>query len=170
MAAIIVIVLVSLDQFTKALVEHTIAADTALELIPGFFQIRVSQNSGAAWGILADKIWGIYLLTLLSLFLSLLIAYFLKKVNEWKGKLVLGLILAGSLGNLIDRIRFGAVTDFLVFKFGSYYFPSFNLADSCITVGAVLLIIFAIVDHSFLNNLFGFERSSLSSIEADDEN
>lgn len=66
-------------------------------------------------------------------------------------RLVLSLIISGSIGNLIDRLRVGAVADFLSFTFGDYVFPTFNVADSLITVGTVLLIIFAIFDRKFLD-------------------
>lgn len=154
MAAIIVTILISLDQLTKGLVERLLGLKKAIVVIPDFFQIRMSQNTGAAWGFLSGYSWGIHVLSLLSLVMSIIIMYWLKKTESKKGRIVLSLILAGSLGNLIDRIRLGAVTDFLMFNFGSYYFPSFNVADICITVGAGLLILIAIIDRDFLNNLF----------------
>lgn len=169
MAAIIVTVLISLDQLTKGLVERFLDSGEALVIIPNFFQIRMSQNTGAAWGFLSDAAWGIHILSLLSLVMSIVIMYWLKRTEDKKGRVVLSLILAGSLGNLIDRIRIGAVTDFLMFNFGSYYFPSFNVADMCITIGAGLLILFAIMHKHFLNNLFRLEPKLAHKGADDDE-
>ncbi len=158
MAAITVVILITLDQLTKGLVERLLTGGESLIVIPGFFQIKMSLNTGAAWGFLSGTSWGIHILSLLSLFMSLLIIYWLKDTKDKKSRIVLCLILAGSLGNLIDRVRVGAVTDFLMFNFGSWYFPSFNVADMCITIGAGLLILFALIDKNFLNSIFRLEH------------
>lgn len=158
MAAIMVTILITLDQLTKGLIERLLSGGESLTVIPGFFQIKMSLNTGAAWGFLSDMSWGIHVLSLLSLIMSLLLIYWLKGTEDKKGRIVLSLILAGSLGNLIDRVRIGAVTDFLMFNFGSWYFPSFNVADMCITIGAGLLILFALIDKNFLNSIFRLEH------------
>lgn len=160
MAAIIVTVLITLDQLAKGLVEQLLGMGQSVVVIPGFFQIRMTQNPGAAWGFLSGTSWGIYVLALLSFVMSLLIIYWLKGTEDKKARIVQILVLAGSLGNLIDRVRMGAVTDFLMFTFGSYVFPSFNVADMCITIGTGLLILFAIIDKHFLNNLFRLEHEA----------
>ena len=168
MAAITVVILITLDQLTKGLVERLLTGGESLIVIPGFFQIKMSLNTGAAWGFLSGTSWGIHILSLLSLFMSLLIIYWLKDTKDKKSRIVLCLILAGSLGNLIDRVRVGAVTDFLMFNFGSWYFPSFNFADMCITIGAGLLILFLLIDKKFLHNLFRIDPE-LVSLGDDDE-
>lgn len=168
MAAIIVTILLTLDQLTKGLVERFLGPGESIVVIPNFFQIRMSSNMGAAWGFLSGVSWGIHILSLLSLLMSLLIIYWMKGTEDKKARLVMTLILAGSLGNLIDRVRIGAVTDFLMFNFGSYYFPSFNVADMCITIGAGLLILLAIIDKHFVNNLLRIE-DTVSTPGADDD-
>ncbi|NLC89340.1 MAG: signal peptidase II [Clostridiaceae bacterium] len=163
-----VTILITLDQLTKGLVERLLPGGESLLVIPDFFQIKMSLNTGAAWGFLAGTSWGIHILSLLSLLMSLLIIYWLQETTDKKARIVLSIILAGSLGNLIDRVRIGAVTDFFMFNFGSWYFPSFNVADMCITIGAGLLILFIITDKKFLNNLFRLEPEP-GPVGADDD-
>lgn len=154
MAAIIFTGLIVLDQWTKGLAERLIGAGGSVTVIPGFFELHCSYNKGAAWSIFADKAWGLTFLTILSSVVLLALLWYLSKIENQKARIVLILLAAGSAGNLIDRLRIGAVADFLSFTFGSFVFPTFNLADSMVTVGAGLLIIFAFIDHNFLTTQF----------------
>lgn len=118
----------------------------AITVIPGFFRIALLYNTGAAWGMFAGKDW---LLVSISLIASAVMIYFLiakfKKLTLCQ-RLSLCLMIPGALGNLIDRAFYkNGVIDFLEFTFGSYHFPTFNFADSCLVVGVILLMISEII-------------------------
>lgn len=155
MATLIIFFLIMLDQLSKGLAERLIGQGNQVPVVPGFFDLSCLANKGAAWSLFSDHAWGLILLILISTLVSFSLLWFLGKVSDKRAKTVLILLIAGSAGNLIDRLRFGAVTDFLSFTFGSYAFPTFNLADAMITVGAGLLILFAVLDRHFLSAQFG---------------
>jgi signal peptidase II len=155
MEAIIVIILILADQWTKGLAERLIGPGGVVTVIPGFFELTCLANKGAAWSLFSSESWGLALLSFLSSAVLFALLWFLRKAEDLRAKTVLVLLIAGSAGNLIDRLRAGAVTDFLTFIFGTYHFPTFNLADSMITIGAGLLILFTILDREFLNYPFG---------------
>lgn len=133
------------DQLTKAVVARQIALYNSINVIPGFFNLTHIRNKGAIFGFFSrtESFFVFLLLTLASLVaLSLVIYYFFKTpVKEKVMKISLSLILAGAFGNLIDRIIRGYVIDFLDFYYRKWHWPFFNVADSCITVGAILLLI-----------------------------
>lgn len=132
---IIVLAVLSLDQLTKYLLNTNLAPGGSLPVIKNIFYLSLVHNRGAAFGILKNQT---YLFVFASLFAVVLILHTLKRHSRQRVSLYtlsLGLILAGALGNLIDRLRFGYVIDFLDFR----VWPVFNIADSAITVGAVLL-------------------------------
>lgn len=131
---------VLLDQSTKAFIHTKMKLYASVMVIDNFFYITSHRNRGAAFGILQDKY--IFFLTIASIVVILLI-YTIWKWREDNGFILLALsfILGGALGNLVDRIHYGEVTDFLDFRFGTYHFPIFNAADSLIVIGVTLLII-----------------------------
>ena len=141
---LVVFVLMGLDQLTKALIVRSITLQGSREVIPGFFNLTHVRNRGAIFGFLShsdSRILFIFLTLVSVAALGLVIYYFLKTpVSERLMKISLSLILAGALGNLIDRLFRGHVIDFLDFYVKDWHWPSFNVADSCITVGAFLLI------------------------------
>lgn len=136
--------LLILDQVTKAALEKSIPWGSSRAVIPGFFNLSHVRNRGAIFGFLNQSGTPlVYIfLTLMSLTaLGLVIYYFIKvPASERLLKFTLALVMAGALGNLFDRISKGYVVDFLDFYIGRHHFPSFNVADSCITIGAILLI------------------------------
>lgn len=135
-----VILLVVLDQASKiylTLVNKTSPID--LEVIKGFFRITYTCNDGAAFSILKGKRVFFIIMTIIVVFL--IVYYLLKNKVYWVEKYSLLLIISGAVGNLIDRIMYGYVIDFLDFIIFGYDFPVFNIADSFITIGAVGLII-----------------------------
>ncbi|MDD6640507.1 MAG: signal peptidase II [Erysipelotrichaceae bacterium] len=135
-----VILLVVLDQASKiylTLVNKTSPID--LEVIRGFFRITYTCNDGAAFSILKGKRVFFIIMTIIVVFL--IVYYLLKNKVYWVEKYSLLLIISGALGNLIDRIMYGYVIDFLDFIIFGYDFPVFNIADSFITIGAIGLII-----------------------------
>jgi signal peptidase II len=134
-----------LDQVAKAAVAGGVELYRVIPVIPGFFNITHIHNSGAIFGILSGsgKLPVFLILTGTSLFaLGFVVYYFVKTpAADRLTKISLALILAGALGNLTDRILRGYVIDFLDFHVGVHHWPFFNVADSCITVGALLLVV-----------------------------
>lgn len=138
-----------LDRVTKRLVRNQVSPWDNFNVIPGFFSIVHSENRGAAFGLFAESSgeWRTLLLVALALGVMLFITALL--VQPWRGGLTptillrtgLALVLGGAMGNVYDRLIRGAVTDFLEFTFGTYQFPTFNIADSAITIGAGLLLL-----------------------------
>ena len=129
-----------LDQFTKQWIRSSLVHGETRPVIEGFFNLSYVRNDGAAWNILSGQ--GAVLILISLAVLVLLFIYrrsFLKE--QLSHRILLGLMVGSIVGNLIDRIRFGWVTDFLDFQFGSYHYPSFNVADSaiCIAVGLYIL-------------------------------
>lgn len=155
MAVGTVLILVALDMFSKSMADRYLVDGLIVEIIPGFFNLQWDSNTGAAWNLLAEHSWGTAALAVVSLAVSVVVLYYLQRCRGFKAKLVLVLIAAGGIGNLVDRVRLGRVTDFLSFIFGSYRFPTFNLADSFVTVGVILAIIFLLIDRDFSFELAG---------------
>jgi len=135
----------ALDQWTKWLVETTVPLHGARAVLPGLFEISHVRNSGVAFGLLAAR--GDQAATwLLALFgasaLALIGWYFARTPASHRRLLVaLALVLGGAIGNLLDRVASGAVTDFLGFYHGAWRWPDFNVADSAITIGLGLLLL-----------------------------
>jgi signal peptidase II len=144
-AVIAAVVLV--DRLTKIYIRRAFTAVDQITVIPGFFNIVHTENPGAAFGMLADSpsAWRGLLLVGVSVVVMAVIGVMLWKppsgmTSEWV-RTGLALVFGGALGNLWDRAFRGTVTDFLQFFFGSYEFPSFNAADSAISIGAALLLL-----------------------------
>jgi len=135
------LIVVLLDQFTKVWVRETfIYGGEPQAVLPGLFNLVYVRNPGAAWGMLGGQ-QGI--LILLSVAVLVMLIFFHRRFLNptLDHRIALGLMVGGILGNLIDRIKFGWVTDFLDFHIGTHHWPSFNVADSaiCIAVGLYLL-------------------------------
>ena|SRR5947209_6247323 len=143
-------VIVALDQLSKAIVLNTLQPYVPQPVIPGFFNWTLAFNTGAAFSFLADREgWQRWLFTVLAIGVSFVLARWLARTprGEWRTALPLAMVIGGALGNLIDRVRAGHVTDFIQVYYGDWYFPSFNVADSAISVGAVLLLWFGLFTH-----------------------
>lgn len=139
------LLVVGLDQISKMYVSSVMSLHATHPVIDGFFNITYLRNPGAAFGFLANAapLFRSLFLIAVSAAAIVMILYFLAK-NRSAAMLLtfsLSLILGGAVGNLIDRIRFGSVVDFLDFYIASHHWPAFNVADSAISVGAVLLIV-----------------------------
>ncbi len=137
-------VVIGLDQWSKALVVRHIALHAVVRVLP-VLDLTLTYNSGAAFSFLAGESgWQRWLFTLLALAVAVLITLYLRGLEARRQALLclaLVLIMGGALGNLIDRLRIGHVVDFVSAHWHGAYFPAFNLADSAITLGAVLLFI-----------------------------
>lgn len=132
-AVVIVAIVVSIDQLTKFFISKLISSTGSLPILKNVFYLTLVHNTGTAFGLFKNQT---YFFIIISLVIILVIFLLIKKT---KGNLILkialSLIIGGAFSNLIDRIRLGYVIDFLDFRI----WPVFNIADSCITVGAFLL-------------------------------
>jgi signal peptidase II len=148
-SAAIIAAVVLLDRVTKMSIRVRVSSFDMIPVIPGFFNIVHSENPGAAFGVFSESTsqWRGVLLIAVSLAVMSIIGAILWRpsrtgmVQTPLLRTGLSLVFGGALGNLWDRVMSGTVTDFLQFFFGSYEFPSFNAADSAITIGAGLLLI-----------------------------
>lgn len=156
------ILLVTVDQFLKKLIDTEMDYYGQKVIIPDFFSLYYVRNTGSAFSLFADKPWGIYFLSGVSILLGVVIFVFMIKSSVRGFKLIslaFCLLTSGAVGNLIDRIAYRYVIDFLRFDFGSYTFPIFNFADICAVLGTILLICVIIFDSKtfemFWNLVFG---------------
>jgi len=141
----IALIVVLLDRWTKHTVAQRISLYSHIQVIPGFFRLTHTENTGAAFSLFADSPapWKTALLIGFSAIALVVVSILLWKNNHTHLATGIGLslILGGALGNLWDRLARGRVVDFLLFYFRRYQWPVFNLADSAIVVGAGLLVL-----------------------------
>lgn len=133
---------VVLDQATKALAESVLTLHQPVPVLP-FFNLLLAYNTGAAFSFLADAGgWQRWFFLLLGILVSVGLCVWLARLQatERRLALALALILGGAVGNVIDRFWLGQVIDFIQLYYDRWYWPAFNIADSAITVGAVLLV------------------------------
>jgi len=132
-----------LDQATKFYFEATLSLYQQIVVIPDFFSWTLAYNTGAAFSFLADSSgWQRWLFAIIAIVVSAVLVVWLKRLGKDETWLAIGLslILGGALGNLIDRVAFGHVIDFILVHYqNTWRFPAFNLADSAITLGAIML-------------------------------
>ncbi len=143
---VIALVAIIIDQISKHLVATRMELREQIPVIGDFFMITSHRNQGAAFGILQNQRWFFIVITIA---VVIALVWYIQKVKSRPDKLLpvaLSLVLGGAIGNFIDRLRMGEVVDFFQFNFGSYTFPIFNVADSCIVVGVALIILDAIID------------------------
>ena len=134
------------DQITKALVERSMPAGRLVPVLPGFFNLTHTTNTGVAFGIFSGSpaAWKTALLVAVSAVLIVVIAGFIWRSRQlhWGARVGLALVLGGAISNnLVDRVRTGQVVDFLDFYWRGHHWPAFNMADSAIVVGAGFLVI-----------------------------
>lgn len=146
---ITVAVIILLDQITKALVLQYFHLHDSLTVIPGFFNLTHIRNPGGAFGVLAGG--GNHLRNWLFLGAGTIalgmILFFLQSTPDRDRlmRFTLALIFGGAIGNIVDRLRFGEVVDFLDFYVGQLHWPAFNVADSAITIGIFLFVYHIVV-------------------------
>ena len=129
-----------LDQWTKSLVRAHLPREGYIPVIPGFFDIRYIQNTGAAWGMLEGLNHWLILFSAVMLFVVVRFRGHLMD-HRWISRIALASIIGGITGNLIDRVHLSYVVDFLHFHAGTHQFPAFNVADAAICTGAGLFMI-----------------------------
>jgi signal peptidase II len=133
MIPIIIAAILFLDQLAKFVIVRNLSLNQSIPVIPGIFHLTLVHNKGAAFGLLKGQLSLFIFTSVLAVFL---IVFTLKDNKQARSnRAALALILAGALGNLVDRLFYGHVIDFLDFR----VWPVFNVADSAITVGAILL-------------------------------
>lgn len=140
-------VVIVLDQLTKTIVLALLQPFEPHPVVAGLLNWTLAFNNGAAFSFLdIPGGWQRWLFTALALVVSGVLARWLATIprRDWRNALPLSLVIGGALGNLIDRVRFGQVTDFIDVYYGASHFPAFNIADSAISVGAVLLVWFGL--------------------------
>jgi len=140
-------VLIALDQLSKWLAVAQLQFQQPKAFVPGFWNWTLTHNTGAAFSFLADAGgWQHAFFVTLAVLISggLVVALARTARGDWRTALPYALIIAGALGNVIDRLRFGYVVDFVQWYWKSFHWPVFNLADSCIVVGATLMVLFSL--------------------------
>lgn len=143
--AVILILVVVLDQLSKYWIVNHFTLYESVPVIPGFFNITYLHNTGAAFGIMAGQPtwWRQFFfigITVVALAVIVFMYRRLESESRWYGP-ALALIAGGAIGNLIDRIRYGSVVDFLDVYVSTHHWPAFNVADSAITVGVTIFLV-----------------------------
>ena len=134
------IILIVIDYISKIIVSNYISLNTNIPIIGNFLRLTYVRNTGAAFSMFSNYT---YILAIISILVILLIFYYVYRKDHVSGfdALCYGLLLGGATGNLIDRLIYGYVVDFISVKIFNYNFPVFNLADSFIVIAFILLII-----------------------------
>jgi signal peptidase II len=131
------------DQWTKQWAQTSLKPVVLIEVIPGFFRFTYATNRGVAFSLFADSELNVPIIfASISIIAAIVVLFYLARTpaDRARMKTALSLLLAGIIGNLIDRLRFGEVVDFLDFHLGeSFTWPTFNIADAAICIGAILL-------------------------------
>lgn len=138
------IAVIVIDQLTKLWIDSSMTLHERLPLIEGFFDLTLAYNPGAAFSFLADAGgWQRWFFTILSTVVTIILVVWLKRLpaHEKVNAVALALIIGGAVGNLIDRIAYGHVIDFLLVYYQQWSWPAFNVADSAISVGVVLMLL-----------------------------
>jgi signal peptidase II len=143
--ALISLSTVALDQVSKVQIMQTMRLHESIPVVAEFFSLTYIRNPGAAFGLLASsgQTFRLVFFGLTSVFaLGLLgMIFYRLRQDDWVGQLSIAGILGGAIGNLLDRVRFGEVIDFLDFYVNGYHWPAFNVADAAISVGVFFLIL-----------------------------
>lgn len=132
-------VVLGIDQITKFVVDGGMTLSQQIPVIPGFFNFTYLHNTGAAWSMLEGKMWFFYVITVIAL-VAMFLFYRGGEEKDELTKVALVLMMAGTIGNFIDRLCFQYVRDFIDFIIFGYNFPVFNVADMALCIGVFLII------------------------------
>lgn len=143
---IVAALLVVCDQLVKYWVVSNLSLGEAMNVIPNVFSLTYYQNSGAAWSILQGQMWFFAIVTFVAVPLCIWLLWKNRRGSKFYS-LALGLVIAGALGNFIDRMRLGYVVD--MFQTDFMNFPIFNVADMCLTIGVAMVFIYALFEERF---------------------
>ena len=144
----VILFLVGLDQLSKSIIVQTIKLNDYIVVIKDFFNITYVQNRGAGFSILQGQMTFFYIITVIAL---IVLTYLLLKSKDKLSKTAYLLMIGGAIGNFIDRLLLGYVVDFLDFYIFAYNYPVFNLADSFLTVGVILMVISVLLEKKDAN-------------------
>lgn len=151
-ALTIAAVVLALDQATKAWVLQNLPGMPPLTVIPGFFDLTFARNTGGVFGLLAGApslARRLFFVGSTAIALGVIVVFLRRWGRESRLLTVaLSLVAGGAIGNLVDRLRFGSVVDFIDWYWGSYHWYTFNIADSAISTGAVLLIVHSLIPEA----------------------
>lgn len=140
---LLILVVIAIDQLTKNLILHHLNVGQPLRLLP-FFNFTLSFNQGSAFGFLNQASgWQVAFLSLISIIIIILLLFWLLRLrypNSWTA-CALSLVIGGAAGNLIDRLRLSVVVDFFDFHIGIWHYATFNVADSAIVIGVIMLLL-----------------------------
>ena len=149
---LLAVAIVALDQITKAVVLERLPLGVPVTVIDGWLALTLVLNPGLAFGLLGSVPqgwrWVVAVLSLVALAVLARVALRVLPAGGGAGRLAIGLIFGGAVGNLVDRARFGAVVDFVDVYWRGWHWPAFNVADSAITVGVALLALRLLNDRS----------------------
>ncbi len=141
---LVISLLITIDQIAKFHFSSILSYGEKLPVIDSFFYFTYTLNTGAAWSFLADVSWGQLFFKILTAVALIAFTFFYiivsRKGYKWL-RIALILVISGTIGNFIDRLTIDAVIDFIGFTFGSYNFPIFNLADSFLVVGVIMIVV-----------------------------
>jgi signal peptidase II len=141
------LVVIVLDQASKQFAESVLTLYESVKVLP-FFDFTLLYNKGAAFSFLSDQSgWQRWFFIILAIVVCVVLVSWLwrlKREEQWTA-VALSLIIGGAIGNVIDRILFGQVIDFLHFHYQQHYFPAFNVADSAITLGVIIMLYDALI-------------------------
>jgi signal peptidase II len=143
------VLVIGLDQWSKAWVLSSLPEFTAVPVIPGFWNWYRTYNTGAAFSFLSHAGgWQLWFFTALAVGISALLAWWLARTprGDWRSAMPYALVIGGAIGNVIDRLMHGHVVDFIQWYVGEHYWPSFNIADSAIVAGALGIAVFGVFD------------------------
>lgn len=144
MIILLIALLMTADQVSKYLVAANLSAKN-IEIIHNFFYITYAQNTGMAWSLLSGQ--QAFFCLAAAVAIGVMTWYLIYKDPNKITRIALALMISGAAGNLIDRLLLGYVRDFLHFYILSYDFPIFNVADSCLTIGVILLILASLIEE-----------------------
>jgi signal peptidase II len=143
--ALVLLLALAADQGSKIWARHTLKPKypDVVTVVPGFFDLRYSENTGSAFGLLRGVPGARYLFFVVGIGALFVVATYLKKASPTQRRLgaELGLLAGGAVGNIVDRVMYGKVTDFIVWKVGSHEWPTFNVADAALVLGILGLLI-----------------------------
>ncbi len=140
------LIIVGGDQITKIMIDHTLQLNSGYTIIDNFFYFRYTHNAGAAWGIFQGKLNFFFLASIVAT-IGIIYYFIQSKTYQKITRFGLVLVFSGMVGNLIDRIAFGYVRDFIDFIIFGYDFPIFNVADMAIVIGMFLVIIEVVIEE-----------------------
>lgn len=145
---LIAFIVIVADQFSKYYILNVFLGYNAYVSLGNYFNIVRAWNTGVSFSMLNNYgNVGVWVLSSLAIVIVVMLVHWLRSEKNRVTQLALGLIIGGALGNVVDRLRFGAVFDFLDIHVGDAHWPAFNIADSCICVGAVIIILQAMISR-----------------------